>query len=146
MKITKQKIMAYAGYIAAVSVGFVLYCIFRTTVIPVISGDLADELAAVRAQLPARSADGFITVEALSFDENYHVVFDIAADPRGLSPRDPADNGKNPEELFNAMKMDNSLCGNAAVKKIFRAGGTISVNLTLTGTDKRRQVSLSCEE
>ena len=138
--------MFYAGYIAAALVGFVLYYIFRTMVLPAISGNLADELAAIRDQLPARSADGFISVEALTFDESYQVVFDIVADPRGLKPEDPADNGKTTEELFNAMKMDNSRCGNAAGKKIFRAGGTISVNLTLTGTDKRRQVSLSCEE
>ena len=138
--------MFYAGYIAAALVGFVLYYIFRTMVLPAISGNLADELAAIRDQLPARSADGFISVEALTFDESYQVVFDIVADPRGLKPEDPADNGKTTEELFNAMKMDNSLCSNAAVKKIFRAGGTITVNLALAGTDRKRQFRLSCEK
>ncbi len=144
MKITKQKAVSYLGYIVAAGIGFVLYCILRTTVIPLIPGSLKGDLDAVKASLPARSADGFLVVQSLTYDEHYNVTFELSWDPRGLRSAAPDDAGKTPEELFHSLSVSDRFCSNNAVKAIFRAGGTITVNMILAGTPEKRTLMLSC--
>ena len=138
----KSRFLKYALYTICVVLGFLLYVPFRQQVIPMItsSSDIKSELETAKSKLPAEDPNGNVQVLSLAYDEHYNVVFEVEFN----SSLFKAKNKEEIEKEFQEKNISQTLCGNELVKLIFKNGGTVSANLSVTNYELKRHVILEC--
>ncbi len=137
-----RKIISWVGYIVATLVGFCLYVVLRTVIVPSLSGtsDVDTELSKAAASLPASNANGDVTIESLSYDKNYNVDFSISLSRDLFKNVDDA----HLEEKLKEMNIDADLCKNYMVKNIIQKGGSVSATIHILSTEISKKTTLNC--